>query len=70
MNKQYKIVFAIVGFLIVVLVSYMAAADDRELAPTRQVECTMEAKLCPDGSYVGRSGPLCQFEACPEVGGF
>ena len=27
--------------------------------------CTMEAKLCPDGSAVGRSGPNCEFEACP-----
>ena len=31
-----------------------------------QVSCTMEAKLCPDGSYVGRVGPSCEFAACPE----
>jgi hypothetical protein len=31
----------------------------------RQVACTQEAKQCPDGSYVGRSGPSCQFAACP-----
>lgn len=30
-----------------------------------QVACTMEAKLCPDGSYVGRSGPNCDFAPCP-----
>lgn len=29
------------------------------------VACTQEAKLCPDGSYVGRTGPLCEFTACP-----
>lgn len=29
------------------------------------VACTMEAKLCPDGSYVGRQGPNCEFAACP-----
>ncbi|HTK33346.1 MAG TPA: hypothetical protein VL335_02235, partial [Candidatus Paceibacterota bacterium] len=29
------------------------------------VVCTMEAKQCPDGSYVGRSGPQCEFAACP-----
>ncbi len=29
------------------------------------VACTMEAKLCPDGSYVSRSGPKCEFAACP-----
>lgn len=27
--------------------------------------CTMEAKLCPDGSYVGRTGPNCEFAECP-----
>jgi len=28
--------------------------------------CTMEAKLCPDGeTYVGRTGPNCEFETCP-----
>ncbi len=27
--------------------------------------CTMEAKICPDGSAVGRSGPNCEFAACP-----
>lgn len=29
------------------------------------VVCTMEAKICPDGSSVGRSGPKCEFAACP-----
>ena len=28
--------------------------------------CTMEAKICPDGSAVGRTGPNCEFAACPE----
>lgn len=27
--------------------------------------CTVEAKVCPDGSAVGRSGPNCEFAACP-----
>lgn len=29
------------------------------------VACTMEAKLCPDGSAVGRQGPNCEFTVCP-----
>lgn len=29
------------------------------------VACTMDAKMCPDGSYVGRGGPKCEFAACP-----
>lgn len=37
---------------------------------TEPVACTMDAKMCPDGSYVGRTGPTCEFAACPggEVG--
>lgn len=27
--------------------------------------CTMEAKVCPDGSSVGRTGPNCEFAPCP-----
>ena len=27
--------------------------------------CTMEAKQCPDGSFVGREGPNCEFAKCP-----
>jgi hypothetical protein len=27
--------------------------------------CTLEAKVCPDGSAVGRTGPNCQFAKCP-----
>ncbi len=28
--------------------------------------CTEEAKICPDGSAVGRTGPGCEFAPCPE----
>lgn len=30
------------------------------------VFCTEEAMMCPDGSYVGRIGPECQFSPCPD----
>ncbi len=29
------------------------------------VACTQEAKLCPNGSAVGRTGPNCEFAPCP-----
>lgn len=31
------------------------------------VFCTQEAKQCPDGSYVGRTGPRCEFAPCPQM---
>lgn len=30
-----------------------------------KVACTTEAKQCPDGSYVGRITPTCDFAECP-----
>lgn len=35
-------------------------------ACTQLQACTQEARLCPDGSAVGRTGPNCEFPACPE----
>lgn len=29
--------------------------------------CTEEAKVCPDGSAVGRTQPNCEFAPCPRV---
>jgi hypothetical protein len=38
-----------------------------EAKPTQPqaTACTMDAKACPDGSYVGRIAPNCEFAACP-----
>lgn len=30
--------------------------------------CTEEAKICPDGSAVGRIGPNCEFAPCLDWG--
>ena len=36
-------------------------------APQQQVACTMEAKACPDSSYVGRDpAKNCEFRPCPK----
>ena len=34
---------------------------------TEGVACTADAKLCPDGSGVGRVPPSCEFAPCPDV---
>lgn len=55
---------AIVGFGVWYFVAHKNSA-----APTTPggVACTQEAKQCPDGSYVGRTGPNCEFAACPAI---
>ena len=61
---------ATVGLLLFVLVwSGWQAFDVWKqrigVTPPGVVACTMEAKLCPDGSSVGRVPPLCDFAPCP-----
>lgn len=41
--------------------------DDRSPVVPEQVACPADAKLCPDGSAVVRSGPNCQFAPCPSA---
>ncbi len=39
--------------------------DNNGASSTEPVACTQDARMCPDGSYVGRTGPRCEFKACP-----
>ena len=53
------------GVLVVLLVGiggfvYRNAVEHR----AQPVGCTMEAKVCPDGTAVGRTGPACEFSEC------
>ena len=64
-NGFFNIVVLVVMALVLVSVGagvYISKNRGGEIA------CTQEAKQCPDGSYVGRTGPNCEFEACPESG--
>ena len=51
------------------LVAFLIVGVYRQPAPVVGQECTMEAKICPDGSSVGRTGPNCEFAACSPVTG-
>lgn len=61
MQRNYIIAGAlIIGALIIAAV--LRGVDMNQ----NQVACTQEAKICPDGSAVGRQGPNCEFAPCPE----
>ena len=52
--------------------NYDYASAALESGQNKPRACTEEAKICPDGSAVGRTGPNCEFALCPEnklVGG-
>lgn len=38
---------------------------ERSQSTQTQVACTEEARVCPDGQTVSRSGPSCSFAVCP-----
>ena len=47
-------------------VSYFLDVRNLSLGGGSGIVCTMDVKLCPDGSYVGRTGPNCEFTPCPQ----
>lgn len=52
--------------LILLLTNYSAPEVGAEPeAGAEPQACNMDAKICPDGSSVGRTGPNCEFAACP-----
>ncbi len=54
-----------IGAVIVIAVGMYVAVFGIGAPSPGQKGCTMEAKICPDGSAVGRTGPNCEFAACP-----
>ncbi len=63
-----KPAFAFAAGLSIIVIAMGAMAIVFWHPGTSRVACTMEAKLCPDGSAVGRTGPNCEFAACPSAG--
>lgn len=73
MNKKISSIFGISVILIVATsigVIVLMGDDGSDTLggpgemPPQPVGCTSEAKVCPDGSAVGRTGPNCEFESC------
>ena len=61
--KKYVVIIGAV--LLTVVVFWAMSLHTVEIPQGGGKACTMEAKLCPDGSAVGRVGPNCEFAACP-----
>jgi hypothetical protein len=58
---MYKVVLTLLAATVTACTQTNASDT---LQPAPKVACTEEAKQCPDGSWVGRSGPRCEF-ICP-----
>jgi len=67
-QKGITLLIAIIIILVVVLIGggavyYYYATKTQP----KSAACTEEAKVCPDGSSVGRTGPNCEFATCPAI---
>lgn len=62
--REYAV---IIGVVVVMVGVALWVVDKRAASAPREQACTMEAKICPDGSAVGRTGPNCEFAECPTV---
>lgn len=58
------IIILLIIFVLIVIISLRLLSSGL-IKNTKPKACTMEAKLCPDGSAVGRSGSNCEFTPCP-----
>lgn len=59
-------IFIILALVVIFLL--VGGSPKGNMGNQKPIACTMDAKICPDGSAVGREGPLCEFAACPSDG--
>lgn len=62
-----KTVVALLVVIVGVVGSWLWFSQQSNPVTEEPVFCTADAMLCPDGTYVGRTGPNCEF-VCPQVG--
>lgn len=62
------VIFLIILLPVVGVGSYFLGKNNStsKVVETKETSCTLEAKICPDGSSVGRIGPNCEFAECPQ----
>lgn len=61
--------YALAGMIIIASISALGmVVFGGRGASTTEYACTMDARICPDGTAVGRVGPSCEFAPCPNEG--
>lgn len=63
MNKTTGI---LIGIVVLGLLGWVGFWSFEGGSP-KEGACPLDMKICPDGTGVERSGPLCEFAACPNV---
>jgi hypothetical protein len=53
------------GFILLLILLFSGCLQETQ----EPVPCTLDAKICPDGTVVGRVAPDCEFALCPRDAG-
>lgn len=61
------LVITITSLIVISVVAWGAYLYLNPQSGPDSVACTLEAKVCPDGSSVGRIAPDCEFAPCPKA---
>ncbi len=62
---HHKLALSVVLVFLIIVLGIALWISMQNTPKEEPVACTMDARMCPDGSYVGRSGPNCEFTQCP-----
>lgn len=66
MSKSYIALILVIIFVAFgAMFSYSKMIQEDEPTAPQGKACTEEARICPDGSAVGRQGENCEFTPCP-----
>lgn len=65
MNRGTRVGLISLAILLVLFGIAWAGKQLSTTPPPDSIVCTADALKCPDGSWVGRSGPHCEF-VCPK----
>ncbi len=62
-----KVVAISLGIIILTGAAFFFVRLNPQSSPPKdEIACTQDAKICPDGSAVGRLAPNCEFAPCPD----
>lgn len=62
---KYLFIASLFALLTTVGATVSYKINQGNITSQQPIACTQEAMQCPDGSYVGRQGPKCEFDECP-----
>ena len=64
LKRSYLIVLIVIAALLVLFISLVSKKSYRKTTDNGVIYCATDVQACPDGSYVSRIPPECNFGTC------